>query len=513
MGSRFRPLIACLATAVVVVPIAWFWQASLVPGTYSVMDMGYLDFGGGSREPVVGAHDHPHGRAGAGVQAQLAAGGRAVSESHSHKDARSVADLVADPDRPADVRVEIVAREEPIELGGGRVVDGYTLNGSSPGPAVEATEGDLVEVEFRNESVPGGATLHWHGVDVPNAADGVAGVTQDAVAPGESHTYRFVVDQAGTYWYHSHQVSHEQVRRGLFGTLVVRPAEPAPDVLDFTAVTHTYDGLRTVNGSEGEVRVEAPAGQEVRLRLVNTDNAPVDVAAGCPVTVAAVDATDLNGPTPVSGQSITLTAGGRVDLLLTVPEEGARVQVGGSSAVVIGPSGAAPPEVPHPVREVDFLSYGEPGDLGLDPESADRHFEYVIGRRPGFLDGRPGLWWTVNGHMFPNIPMFVVTEGDTVVMRLENTSNEVHPMHLHGHHAVVLSRNGEPATGSPWWVDSLDVDEGESYEIAFVADNPGVWMDHCHNLPHAADGLLAHLMYADVHTPYVVGGPADNEPE
>jgi FtsP/CotA-like multicopper oxidase with cupredoxin domain len=86
-------------------------------------------------------------------------------------------------------------------------------------------------------------------------------------------------------------------------------------------------------------------------------------------------------------------------------------------------------------------------------------------------------------------------------------------MHLHGHHAVVLSRNGDEATGSPWWVDSLNVKNGETYEIAFVADNPGVWLDHCHNLPHASEGLLAHLMYDGYTTPYRIGGDPNNEPE
>jgi FtsP/CotA-like multicopper oxidase with cupredoxin domain len=109
--------------------------------------------------------------------------------------------------------------------------------------------------------------------------------------------------------------------------------------------------------------------------------------------------------------------------------------------------------------------------------------------------------------------MYTVVEGDVVRMRLANSSGVAHPMHLHGHHAVVLSRNGEPATGSPWVVDSLDVANGDSYEIAFVADNPGLWMDHCHNLPHAADGLVAHLVYDGVHGPYEVGGHTHNEPE
>jgi len=98
-------------------------------------------------------------------------------------------------------------------------------------------------------------------------------------------------------------------------------------------------------------------------------------------------------------------------------------------------------------------------------------------------------------------------------VRLSNHSGDAHPMHLHGHHAVVLARNGVPATGSPWWVDSLTVGNGETYDVTFVADNPGIWMDHCHNLVHAAEGLLAHLMYAGVTTPFVIGGHADNDPE
>ncbi|MGY1808820.1 multicopper oxidase domain-containing protein [Blastococcus sp. SYSU D00669] len=77
----------------------------------------------------------------------------------------------------------------------------------------------------------------------------------------------------------------------------------------------------------------------------------------------------------------------------------------------------------------------------------------------------------------------------------------------------MLSRDGEPVTGSPWEVDSLNVEDGETCEIAFVADNPGIWADHCHNLEHASDGLVAHLAYSGVDTPYVVGGDAANDPE
>ena len=100
---------------------------------------------------------------------------------------------------------------------------GFTVNGTSPGPEIRARQGQLIEVHLRNESVAAGVTLHWHGVDVPNAMDGVAGVTQDAVPVGGEFTYRFVADQAGSFWYHSHQVSNPQVAGGLLGSLVVTP--------------------------------------------------------------------------------------------------------------------------------------------------------------------------------------------------------------------------------------------------------------------------------------------------
>jgi FtsP/CotA-like multicopper oxidase with cupredoxin domain len=207
-----------------------------------------------------------------------------------------------------------------------------------------------------------------------------------------------------------------------------------------------------------------------------------------------------------------LAAGARVDLDVTVPATGVRLDAGGTS-LTLAPSDATPPADPLPAATIDPLTYGTPADLDLDVANPDRAFEYRIGRRPGFLDGVPGLWWTINGHKFPDVPMFMVAKGDVVKMTISNTSGQSHPMHLHGHHAVVLSRDGVKSTGAPWWVDSLEVGDKETYEIAFLADNPGVWMDHCHNLPHASQGLMTHLMYEGVSTPYEIGGDAGNEPE
>ncbi|MFK4835107.1 multicopper oxidase family protein [Microbacterium sp. ZW T2_14] len=502
----FARRLALVVVATALVAFGWAWWASVLPGTYFAMDMGVPDYGGGpgGGSGSAAAHAAVHDDTSVGATAAIGSG------------TTSVTDLVADPDRPADVHVELVARAERITPDGGEPFDGFTLNGQSPGPAIRARQGELVEVVVRNDDVADGVTLHWHGVDVPAAMDGVAGVTQDAVRPGESFTYRFVAEQAGTFWYHSHQASHPQVVGGLFGALVLEPAEEGTDAAaDALAAIHTYPGgQRTINGAVGDAHRRAAPGETVRVRLINTDSTPTSAwVTGSDFRVLAIDGQDLNRPGQVEGQAVELTAGARADLEVQVPAQGAvRVQVPGAS-LVVGPDGAEADTSSAPRESVDLLTYGEPAAVGLDPAAADRTFAYDIGRWPGFLDGRPGYWWTINGGILPAVPMYMVDEGDIVVMRIANNSGEVHPMHLHGHHLLVLSRDGQPSSGSPWWVDSLDVEHGESYEVAFVADNPGIWMDHCHNLPHASEGLMTHVAYSGVTTPFRLGRDSGNDPE
>lgn len=489
--SRGQTLAALAAVVLAAALPGWLWYDSLLPGTYSVMRMGYQDLGGGT--------------------------GPAPGEPHHHGGV-SVADLVGDTSGPPDLAVTLAARQEAFTLASGERVDGYTVNGQSPGPVIRALQGDLVQVTLVNVSVRDGVTLHWHGVDLPNAADGVPGVTQDAVRPGERYTYRFRADDAGTYWYHSHQRFFTQVPGGLYGVLVVSP-RPVPGRVeppDVIAAVHSYRGLGTVSGLTGTRRVPATAGSSVRLRVVNTDEASVVLSIfGTRFRVLAVDARDVVDPPEVDHRSITVASGGRVDVDLPVPADGVAVRVEfgvGGGVLAVGPPSAPIAPVRALAGTVDFLSYGAPAAIGFDPDNADRRFSYRVDRRLGFLDGRLGSWWTVNGRMFPDIPMFTVREGDVVVMTIENSYGSLHPMHLHGHHAVVLERNGVRATGSPWWTDTLDVEKGAKYVIAFVADNPGIWMDHCHNLAHSAAGLVAHFAYIGVGEPFRIGGPAGNHP-
>ena len=429
-------------------------------------------------------------------------------------------DLVAPADREPDVDVTLTARAETFDgrrRGGRRLHAQRLLAGARRSAPSRASSS---QVRLVNESVEGGATLHWHGVDVPNAVDGVAGVTQDAVPVGGEHVYRFVAEQVGTFWYHSHQLSHEQVRRGLLGALVVEPD-------DGTAAARRPGGRRRRPGPRLR---RGPHGRTARpgtsptsssraprsgCGSIGTDNGALSVwVSGAPFRLRAVDGTEVVGPETVEGVAVQVTAGARADLEIETPADGsgARVDVGGGAALVLGPGGRRPAGRCRGRRSTSTRwSTASRPRSGSTPTPPTASSTYRIGRAPGFLDGRPGLWWTVNGGMLPDVPMFVVSEGDVVRMTVSNSSGDGHPMHLHGHHAVVLSRDGVPATGSPWWVDSLHVADGETYELAFVADNPGIWMDHCHNLPHAAQGLVAHLMYEGVSTPYRMGGV--NEPE
>lgn len=93
-----------------------------------------------------------------------------------------------------------------------------------------------------------------------------------------------------------------------------------------------------------------------------------------------------------------------------------------------------------------------------------------------------------------------MNEGDLVRFTVFNRSFETHPWHLHGHAVLIPSRNGETPTGSPLWMDTFEVRPGDVWEVAFRADNPGLWMNHCHNLPHA--GMMLCLTHEGIVSPF-----------
>lgn len=452
-------------------------------------------------------------------------GSPVAAESAGKGGIRPITELTGDPAPGARVRhFELTARQERVTSPGGKTVDAWTF-GSLPGPALEAELGDLLEVVLTNKDIAAGVTLHWHGYDVPNAMDGVAGATQDAVRPGGSMTYRFVARQTGTYWYHTHQMSSEGVRKGLYGTFVVRdPREPRAPA-DLVVAGHSFASLTLLGGSDRPQPHNVAPGTAARLRLVNTDSLPQRYQLlGSRYAVAAVDGTELAAPVDVpAGQAaepvLRLGAGGRMDLTFTMPAHPVTLRTEGSASaavVFVPPGDSASPAAAdfRGGRELDIFAAAAPGDTILSNEPAWSRTEVmVLDRQLRFVDGTPRYAYTVNGSAYPNIKPLVVDEGEVVKVTVANRTSEPHPMHPHGHHVLVLSRNGQAPAASPLWLDTFDVLPGEVWEVLLTADNPGIWMDHCHNLDHAAQGMMMHLQYRGYSSPFVHGGSSGNRSE
>lgn len=513
-----RLRIGPLATALVLVVgawTAWSWQSSKLPSS--------MDMAGMASDTTAG----------------MAMSGKDMS-GMVMPGARSVASFAGPRDGTPDDSFELTVREQTTTLDSGARVNALTVDGTSPGPTLVVHQGDLVQVRLVDAaSVP--VTLHWHGLDVPGGEDGVPGVTQDAVAPGGSFTYRFRVEQVGTFWYHSHQDATTQIAHGLFGAVVVLPRTAAPQTTDVVLAAHLWPtdrGDRYAFGTaDGSGARTAAAGTPVRLRIINTDSVTETFAlGGTDYRVAALDGTDLAGPTAVRDLSLPVPAGGRIDLTFTMPSTPVVFQSldHRGTSVVVKPSPDTPDRTPAVTVRGSFdpLHYGAPAAAttsdAADAASsssagpagaltASSHFTETyhvdLDQRMGFYDGRfsPNLY-LINGALAGAAPPFVVHTGDLVKLVFTNRTMESHPFHLHGHHMLVLSKNGTTATGSPLWLDTLDLKPGDTWTVAFRADNPGIWMFHCHNLPHAAMGMMSMIVYEGVGTPFRSGPATHNDP-
>jgi FtsP/CotA-like multicopper oxidase with cupredoxin domain len=421
----------------------------------------------------------------------------------------------------------------------------WSFNGTVPGPVLWATQGDRLRVTLVNH-LSVSTSVHWHGVAVPNAEDGVAGVTQDAVPPGHTYTYEFVVKQAGTFWYHSHQDTVNQLVQGLFGALVVLPRSGEVADYDYPVVVHEATGANrlaaglqglvnlfaraapAINGQTGDLRLDARAGARVRLRIIGAIEGETDgivrmngvprelLLVGAPYRVVALDGNDLNGPQTIGPERLPIAIGGRYDLEFTMPATGEvrLLDATGGESVTIG-SGPRP-AVPaaSSVPRFDQLAYGLPA---ADPVAGANHFDVTY---PMVLDVADGtdrntlqLVHTINDQASPMMASYVVREGQLVRLHIVNRTDEYHAMHLHGHSFVVLEGNGRRPAGSPVRLDTLLIGPNEAWDIAFLADNPGLWMFHCHVLIHAAWGMSTMLVYEGVTTPYRLGGTSENKPE
>lgn len=417
---------------------------------------------------------------------------------------------------PAEVQLA------PVDFPETRV---WAYDGQVPGPTLRLTQGEMFEAQLVN-GLEQATTIHWHGLRLPNAMDGVPGMTQAAVRPGESFDYRFALRDAGTFWYHPHANSLEQISRGLAGVLVVEEAAP-PDVdgdevlvlddwrLTEDAQVHPEFGNRhdmshagrlgnyiTVNG-EGELRRRYARGTRLRLRLVNAATARVFrlVFQGMTAWVVALDAMPLEAPERVD--EVEIGPAQRVDLIVDVTAASGEEAIIGSverdgtyatvSVSVEGPEQAlrtTPRALP-------------PNDLPVLEPSGARRVPLVLegGAMRGLPDqvrwqGRKtearalyeaGQFWAFNGQAGMDAePLVEAALGETVRVPMENRTAFPHSMHLHGQHFREVFTDGKLGP----WRDTLVIHPDETREIAFVAENPGDWMFHCHMAAHQMSGMM-----------------------
>ena len=450
---------------------------------------------------------------------------------------------------PVSSGLAAVAREYRLVAGPGeaRLAGGtypatkvWAYDDRVPGPEIRARQGERLRIVVEN-NLPEETTVHWHGLRVPNAMDGVPHLTQKPIGPGESHVYEFDVPDAGTYWYHPHQSGAVQVGRGLYGPLIVEEATPIEVDRDVTwvlddwrltrsaQISDDFGGMHdashggrigntvTINGRVPET-FEVRRGERIRLRLINTANARIfslDFTGHQP-TIIAMDGQPV-APHGPDGGKIVLGPAMRVDLILDMTgATGARTSVVDEfyrglayRLVDLVYSGATlrekPPErpiapAPNPLAEPD-------------PRNARRHEVVFNGGMMGGMmmrgmgQGMPsmremmhsGKIWFINGvaatgHVMD--PMLTLERDRTHVIAMTNATAWHHPIHLHGHSFRVLSRDGK-ATRDREWRDTVLMAPREQVEIAFVADNPGDWMFHCHILEHQAAGMMGVIRVGD----------------
>lgn len=430
---------------------------------------------------------------------------------------------------PAPASAQLVGRDYPATAV-------WAYNGQVPGPLLRYRQGDHLDATLIN-GLPQATTLHWHGLRLPNDMDGVPGVTQAAVPPGERFRYRFPLKDAGTFWYHPHANSSEQVGRGLSGVLIVEEVEP-PQVdreelwvlddwrLDEEAqvVPGFRDNLHdaahagrigntvTLNGflpATWPVR----SGERVRLRLVNVANARTFGLRfeGHAPQIVALDGQPCAPHSPPS-DLVTLAAGGRCDLVLDLDQTpGSRFRlvdahyqrfayelmeiVYDERPPLRDESLDTPIALPGNPLPIPDLQNAEDLEVVLGGGAMGHMMSARLGgERLGARQlAARGKVWALNGfahaaHDDP--PLFVLTRGRTYRLRLVNETRFEHPMHLHGHHLQLLARDGravEPQT----WHDTLLVAPGETVDTLFVAETPGRWMFHCHVLEHQQAGMMA----------------------
>jgi len=407
------------------------------------------------------------------------------------------------------VELEMTAEEGEIEIFEGKKTKVWNYNKTVPGPEIRMKLGDTLKINFTN-NLPQETTIHFHGVRVPNAMDGVPGVTQPPIEPGGRFVYEFTPKDAGTFWFHPHVRSAEQVERGLFGVLIVEEPESKYSrdevwVIDDwrlisdaqidpnfgTPMDLMHDGrwgnVITTNASLSE-KLEVRPGTRLRLRFVNASNARVYKLDFGTLNAIAIAVDGMNVKKVFNAQNFELAPGNRLDVDVKIPRNSVEKsfpirdiftrRTNKLGEIVVAGEPIETPDF-EPILNSKIPDWNEAKNYPIDKK-------YKLNAR---RNARGEIEWTINGKAFPEYDPFTLKFDEFNKLSFVNESSRLHPMHLHGQFFKVISRNGNPATEN-FFRDTVLVKPKETVEIATVPLDRGKWLNHCHILEHADAGMI-----------------------
>ncbi|RVC53926.1 multicopper oxidase family protein [Mesorhizobium sp.] len=429
--------------------------------------------------------------------------------------------------RPGLFKARLTAEAAVTRFAEGLDTPILAYNGTSPGPLIEAFEGDRVEITFANRIEGEASTIHWHGMPVPADQDGNP---MDPVAAGTERVYAFELPEgsAGSYWYHPHPhgTTAEQVYRGLAGAFVVKakadpvPAEYGDTVLVLTDLRLAADGSMPantmtdlMNGRVGDhvlvngqknPRLAVTKGAVRRLRLYNATNARFLKLAfeGAAMTVIGTDGGLLAAP--VAADEILLSPGERIELVVSFGRPGlvtlatldydrgwmgpGRPADGRLTLLTVDVSeeaGGAMPPPPASLRPIAPLPAPAFSRRLVFSETVAMN---ATGMEMGFL---------INGKAFDMARVDIVGKaGETELWEIVNQADMDHPFHVHGTQFQVIEHERDGKISRPpflAWKDTVNVARGETLRLLLRQEQPGRRMYHCHILEHEQLGMMGVL--------------------
>ncbi|AJQ94101.1 multicopper oxidase family protein [Gynuella sunshinyii] len=421
----------------------------------------------------------------------------------------------------------LTAEPADISLVPGGVTHALCFDGGYPAPIIRGRQGKTLRILFKNRlNEP--TTIHWHGLRIPIEMDGVPFLSQPPIAAGEDFLYEFVPPDAGTFWYHPHVNSMIQLGKGLVGAIIIDEAEAVDfdheEVLllknwhvnedgSFSEFTSPRNAARmgtpgrweTVNGQH-KPTFPVPANALTRIRLLNVDNTLIYNIAipDHSAWVVAIDGSPVNEPYPL--QVHPMGPGMRLDLAVVTPAAGESVRIKNAKGrlmfdlVDFQVEASAFKRQAGPVKSLPANPIPKP-DLG-HAETVNFVFEWEGAISPADKDGNSDpKFWTINRRAWDKMtadyipdPVARLTLGKSYIFNLRNNTPNSHPIHLHGFIWIVLNSNKKDIV--PFHTDTVLLEKNETVQVAFVADNPGRWMYHCHVIEHMKTGLMGYIEVA-----------------